>query len=462
MGYVVRMPKLGLEMEEGTVLELTFDEGDEVTEGDQIAEVESEKSVGEVEAREDGVLRRVYLAADDTVPPSTPMGIVAAPDADISDLEAEAEADLETEAPEEAEPATATGGGATADADASGGSGTAGGSAGTGADVRASPRAEKRAEELGVDLTTVEGSGPGGAITADDVEAAAESGGAAGEAGTEPADVRASPRAEKRAEELGVDLTAVEGTGPSGAITADDVEAAAQAGTGAAGEDEATEAAPGGPEAGAIRRIVPEDETSYRYGRATAVADGPAATALFETTEAVRSAFEERVTMTDVLAVVASVTLTNHPEINATYAGDTHQLQESRNLALAVDVAGDPTAGVIPGAGELSVTELVEARQELEGDGKAVPTFTLANAGEAESSGLLVNEPAVAALEVDPTGQRAVPSGDGVDLRPLVTASLTYDTRALDADDARGFLSSFFDHAESAPELVLGSYRGGE
>ena len=403
MGYVVRMPKLGLEMEEGTVLELTFDEGDEVTEGDQIAEVESEKSVGEVEAREDGVLRRVYLAPDDTVPPSTPMGIVAAPDADISDLETEAEADLETEAPEEAEPVTATGGGATADADASGGSGTVASGAGTGADVRASPRAEKRAEELGVDLTTVEGSGPGGAITADDVEAAAETG------------------------------------------------------TGAAGEAEAA-----GATAGEIRRIVPEDETSYRYGRATAVADGPAATALFETTEAVRSAFEDRVTMTDVLAVVASAALADHPEVNATYAGDTHQLQESRNLALAVDVAGDPTAGVIPDAGELSVTELVEARQELEGDGEAVPTFTLANAGEAESSGLLVNEPAVAALEVDPTGQRAIPSGDGVDLRPLVTASLTYDTRALDADDARGFLSSFLHHSESAPELVLGSYRGGE
>jgi pyruvate dehydrogenase E2 component (dihydrolipoamide acetyltransferase) len=461
MGYVVRMPKLGLEMEEGTVLEWTVDEGEEFAGGDQIAEVESEKSVGEVEAREDGVLRRVYLAVDDTVPPSTPMGIVAAPDADISDLESEAEADLESEAPEEAEPATATGGGATAEADAGGGSGAAAGSGGgsAGADVRASPRAEKRAEELGVDLTSVEGSGPGGAITADDVEAAAESG-AAGEAGTEPADVRASPRAEKRVEELGVDLTAVEGTGPGGAITADDVEAAAEAGV--ADEDEATEVAPGGPEAGAIRRIVPEDETSYRYGRATAVADGPAATALFETTEAVRSAFEERVTMTDVLAVVASAALGDHPEVNATYAGGTHQLQEARNLALVVDVAGDPTAGVIPGAGELSVTELVEARQELEGDGEAVPTFTLANAGDAESAGLLVNEPAVAALEVDPTGQRAVPSGDGVDLRPLVTASLTYDTRALDADDARGFLSSLFDHAESAPELVLGSYRGGE
>jgi pyruvate dehydrogenase E2 component (dihydrolipoamide acetyltransferase) len=401
MGYIVRMPKLGLEMEEGTLLDWMVEEGGEVTEGEQIAEVESEKSVGEVEAREDGVLRRMYLQVDETVPPSTPMGIVAAPDADISDLEAEAEADLEADeteqAAEGAEPATASSD--TAGADASAGGGTAGGSA----DVKASPRAEKRAEALGVDLTTVEGTGPQGAVTADDVEAAAE-------ADREAADTD----------------TPVER----------DTE---------------------------IRRIVLDDAAAHRYERATAVADEAAATALFETTEAVRSAFEESVTMTDVLAVVASAALADHPTVNATYSEGTHHLQKSQNLALAVDVEGDPTAGVIPAAGELSVAELVAARRDLAGgDRESVPTFTLANAGETDSEGLLVNEPAVAALAVDPTGQRSVPVEDGVDLRPLVTASLTYDTRALDAADAREFLATFFDRAEDAPALVLGTYRGGE
>ncbi len=469
MGYIVRMPKLGLEMKEGTLLEWTVAEGEEVAEGDQLAEIESEKSVAEVEAREGGVLRRVYLEVDQTVPPSTPIGILAAPDADISDLEAEAEADLAEEAPDvagvEAEAAASApeGGGAAESAAASaGGGGAAGGAsadASAGADVKASPRAEKRAEELGVDLSTVEGTGPQGAITADDVETAAESA-PASDASTEPADVKASPRAEKRAEELGVDLSTVEGTGPQGAITADDVEAAAEAQETAAA---AAESAPAARDTGEIRRIVPDDAAAYRHERATAVADEAGATALFETTEAVRSAFEERVTMTDVLAVVASAALADHPIVNATYAEGTHQLHESRNLALAVDIEGEPTAGVIPDADELSITELVEARQDLGGDGgEAVPTFTLANAGETDAEGRLVNEPAVAALEVDPTGQRAVPGNDGVDLRPLVTASLTYDTRALDGADAEAFLESFFDHAERASELVLGSYRGRE
>ena len=223
MAYIIKMPKLGLEMEQGTVLEWLFEPSDEVSEGDKIVEVESEKSIGEVEAREDGALRRVYVEEGEAVPPGEPIGILAAVDAEISDLEAEVEAELEAELEEEvtaaepAAPGTDAGSADTRDAASTAQSG--GGST----DVKASPRATKQAEELGVDLSTVEGTGPMDSITAEDVEAAA---GNTGER-TEP--LKASPRAEKRSEELGVDLTTVEGTGPMDSITAADVEAAADA-----------------------------------------------------------------------------------------------------------------------------------------------------------------------------------------------------------------------------------------
>ena len=170
MGYVIKMPKLGLEMEQGTLLEWHVTEGDTVKEGETIAEVESEKSIGEVDAREDGVLRLIDLQEGETVPPSTPIGIVAGADEDIADLEAEFEtigeeasepaetevdADETTASSSKSEPAEAV----TAETT----------SAST--DMRASPKAERRADELGVDLTTIEGTGPQGAITADDVEA---------------------------------------------------------------------------------------------------------------------------------------------------------------------------------------------------------------------------------------------------------------------------------------------------
>ncbi|MEF8902004.1 MAG: E3 binding domain-containing protein [Halovenus sp.] len=431
------MPKLGLEMEQGTVLEWLFEPSDEVSEGDKIVEVESEKSIGEVEAREDGALRRVYVEEGEAVPPGEPIGILAEVDAEISDLEAEVEAELEEELEEEvtaaepAAPGTDAGSADTRDAASTAQSG--GGST----DVKASPRATKQAEELGVDLTTVEGTGPMDSITAEDVEAAA---GNTGER-TEP--VKASPRAEKRSEELGVDLTTVEGTGPMDSITAADVEAAADAVSAAETADVS-------------------QTGSVRYQRATAVADTTAGSALLDTTEAVRSAFEQRVTVMDVVLVVASATLADRPLVNATYAESTHQLQENQNIALLADSDEGRDSVVIPSVAEKSLTDVVEAREARDGATEKTASFTLAHAADVESEGLLVNGPAVAGLEIDPSGQRAVPTDDGVDLRPLVTAKLTYDTRAIDGSEADAFLDRLFERAEQASELILGSYRGKE
>jgi len=86
MGYVVRMPKLGLEMDRGTLIEWRIDAGESVNEGDVIADIESEKTSAEVDSREDGVLRKTYLEPGETVEPGDPIGIVATNDEDISEL----------------------------------------------------------------------------------------------------------------------------------------------------------------------------------------------------------------------------------------------------------------------------------------------------------------------------------------------------------------------------------------
>jgi len=459
------MPKLGLEMEQGTVLEWTVRQGDEVSEGEMIAEVESEKSIGEVEAREDGTLRRVYAEEGDAVPPGTPIGIFAAPDADIADLEAEAEAELEGDAEtaesegETAATETAEASGAVAATpETAGGGGDDGsqtGDTGGGSDdVKASPRAQKRAEELGVDLAAVEGTGFDGAITEDDVEAAADAAESepAGEGDTE--EVKASPRAQKRAEELGVDLTTVDGTGFEGAITESDVEAAAEA------EPPVKRAER---QRGGVEWLSAERPELDRYERVTATADPPAGEALFETMEAVRTAFEQRVTMTDVALVLASTTLTEHAVMNGTFTESTHQVAEPQHIALVADINGS-VSGVIPDAANKSLTEIVDIRQSVDGESEPShqATFTVTNAAETDGSGRLINPPAVAALELDPTGERAVPGENGVTIQPLVTASLTYDTRAVGAGEAQAFLDGFFERAERASELVLGSYRGRE
>ncbi|WP_336346019.1 alpha/beta hydrolase fold domain-containing protein [Halalkalicoccus ordinarius] len=173
MGYIVKMPKLGLEMEQGTLLEWYVEEGETVEEGQTIAEVESEKSIGEIDAREDGVLRFIDLKEGATVPPGTPLAIVADAEEDITDLKAEFEneeatATTETETAGDetsGEPATSADGQADIEETES---------RTESSDVKASPRAKRRADELGVDITTIDGTGPQNAITVDDVEAAVD------------------------------------------------------------------------------------------------------------------------------------------------------------------------------------------------------------------------------------------------------------------------------------------------
>lgn len=493
MGYVVKMPKLGLEMERGVVLEWMVDVDEAVTEGDALVEVESEKSIGEVDVREDGALREVYVEEGQEVPPGTPIGIVAAPDTDISDLRAEAEADLQEDAPEfapsepadadttaaasETEAATATGEGSASetrseDATAQSAADESEPADATAEELKVSPRARTRAAELGVDLTSVDGTGPMGSITEGDVEAAADSasaeggGPSGGSAATE--EIRASPRAKKRAQELGVELAAIEGTGPMESITEADVEAAAESAAAETAAEPALESRPTPADAGEIQWVGPGDGLADRYQRTTAVASPAAANALFETMEAVRTAFEEQVTMTDVLVVLASVTLDDQPLMNGTYAEATHQVQETQNIALVADIDGDPVSVVVPDARNQSLTDVVETRRtadESPRDSDPTPnraTFTVANAAEAGATGRLINPPAVAALEIDPTGQRAVPNGDDVDLQPLVGGTLTVDRRAVGENEATAFLDRFFERAERASELVLESYRGRE
>lgn len=102
MSYIVRMPKLGLELKEGALLAWHVDEGAEIEADDLLAEVESEKAQAEVEAREDGVVRLISIPTGSTCEPGDPVGIVTGADEDIADLRAEVEGGGEDEGESEA------------------------------------------------------------------------------------------------------------------------------------------------------------------------------------------------------------------------------------------------------------------------------------------------------------------------------------------------------------------------
>ena len=84
MATIIKMPKMGATMKEGTLISWLVKEGDTVEEGDVIFEVETDKLSNEIEAYEDGVIRKILVEEGKTVPCQTPLAILAEADEDIS------------------------------------------------------------------------------------------------------------------------------------------------------------------------------------------------------------------------------------------------------------------------------------------------------------------------------------------------------------------------------------------
>jgi pyruvate dehydrogenase E2 component (dihydrolipoamide acetyltransferase) len=165
MAKEVRLPQLGQTMEEGTIVNCLIKVGDEITKGDVIFEIETDKATLEMESPADGFVKHILVNVDDTLPVGEPLiilgdkdeevpqdfvdslkGGAAAPAGTVQAAPAAAAEPVKVE-PEPAKPA---------------------------GKIMASPRAKKLAADLGVDLAAITGTGPAGKITEQDIKAAAD------------------------------------------------------------------------------------------------------------------------------------------------------------------------------------------------------------------------------------------------------------------------------------------------
>src|SRR3954452_24983162 len=184
MPTIVTMPKWGLTMTSGTITGWSREEGDPVTEGVPLLTVETEKAVDDVQAPATGVLRKIVATVGSEVPVMGAVAVITAPGEDLSDEDVQALV-------------ATTAGGAASASGAAPRAGREGLQAARDASgrVNASPAARKRAGELGIDLATVEATGPGGRITSEDVERAAQAEAAAAAAArAEGVELAAGPR----------------------------------------------------------------------------------------------------------------------------------------------------------------------------------------------------------------------------------------------------------------------------
>lgn len=169
MATYIEMPKLSDTMTEGTLIKWLVAEGDTVTPGDAIAEIETDKATMEMEAFDGGTLGKIYVEEGSKVALGTALGVLVEGDEEIPDAPAETTADAPAVDTEDASAEdAASGGGASSSEPAA--PAAAGVATTSGGRVKASPLARKVAEKKGIDISQVVGTGPGGRIVRADVE----------------------------------------------------------------------------------------------------------------------------------------------------------------------------------------------------------------------------------------------------------------------------------------------------
>jgi len=274
---------------------------------------------------------------------------------------------------------------------------------------------------------------------------------------------RATPRVRRVAEELGVDLARVEGSGPGGRILEDDVRAFAKGAPAAvaeAGADEEAIAVSG------IRRTIARrmSESAFTAPHAWLVVEADV-TELVKLRADEREAFRERtgvdLTYLPFAAHAVSQALSDHPYLNASWGEDQILLKKRVNLGVAVATDRGLLVPVVKDADRLSVAGLAQAMSELgekardkklQLDDVQGGTFTLDNTGAFGSiiSMPIVNLGQAAIISLEAITRRpAIMDDDVIAVRSIVNLCLSFDHRILDGHQAGAFLGDVVSRLEA-------------
>ncbi len=457
----IYMMKLGMTMTEGTVAEWHIPDGGEVKLGEDLYRLETEKVEMEVEAEAAGIVRHL-VPAEATVDPGAVVGWIYAADEEIPDVLPGGGAPAADAAPAAAEPAAAAAAAPAAPARAEG------------ERVPASPAARRLAKELGVDLATVTATGPRGRVTEDDVRTAHEAAAAAPAAAPAGTPAPASPLARKRAEALGVDLSSVTGTGPGGRITKEDVEAAAAGGAPAAVP--AVAAAPAAAREDEVmavrgmRKVIAE--RMYASLQETAQLTMDMDVAMDDCVKLRSQLIEEwagdsvRPSYTDIVMKAAAKALLDHPRMNAQFLGTEMNLRGEVHVGMAVALDEGLVVPVVRHVDQLGLKEIALESSRLAGlaregklglDDMAGGTFTVSTLGMfgVDSFTPILNPPEVGILGVNRLRDDVRWEGERPVRQKAMTLSLTWDHRALDGAPAAQFLASVRDYLEAPFRLLV-------
>jgi pyruvate dehydrogenase E2 component (dihydrolipoamide acetyltransferase) len=304
-------------------------------------------------------------------------------------------------------------------------------------EIRSSPAARRLARELGLEIAqvarTLEGDGP---ITESDVRDAMKA-----SVCDERRAVLATPLARRMAENEGLDLSRIAGSGPQGKVTKADVLQAMETAS-----DGTTIPFIGMREA--IAESMMESLRTTAQLTLTAPAD---VTQLVSVREALRQRWQERVGYNELIVKAVALALREHPLLNSTLAGDEIVLLSNVDVGVAVAVEDGLIVPIIRAADEKGVLDIHRELQEFQRcarQGSLSPdqvtggTFTVTNLGSygVDAFTPILNQPQVAILGVGQIAREPSVVGDEIVPRSKVTLSLTIDHRVVDGAPGAAFL----------------------
>lgn len=426
MIHEVTMPAMGADMTEGTVVKWLKSEGDEVSRGDKLAEIETDKTVVEMEAYNAGILRRIVLGDGTKAPVGSLLAYIGDADDELPTIEETAVVEevavvsepepmqSEVVAPEpvvvEAAPVAAPVVAAPVVPTVEGGR------------IKASPLARRLAREQGFDLAAIPGTGPGGRITRDDV------------LGFKPAPAFAPS---------GVGMAA-----PSVMMDGSDVELTTMR--------------------QAIARVTRRsmDEAPHYY--VTTGIDMTDAMSFRAQLNAEIAESGVRVSVNDMIIKALAMAIVKHPKWNTTFESDRLAGNDSVNIGVAIALEAGLIVPALIGVHNMSLMDVANASKSLgnraRGDGGTLTqeeltagTFSTSNLGMfgIDTFAAIIVPPQAGILAVGAVKPTPVVQGSDIVVRQMMNATISADHRVGDGAEAAVLMNEVKDNLERPLRLIL-------
>lgn len=474
MAEIIIMPKLGFNMNEGKLVQWYKSEGEEITKGEPLFSVETDKTNMDIEATSDGVVKKLLIEEGDQIPVTLPIAVIGSADEDVSAAVADAKAQLAAGGADVSDVDEAAAVAEQAEAPAEAKTPAAAPKTADGV-IKITPRARRVAAEndLAVEDLAIEGTGwQGGICEKDILEYLASN------------KVKATPVAAAMAKAEGIDLADIKGSGVNGKIMKEDVEkviAAAKKAV-AAAEDQAHagagEITPDGKEIGekvpyaGVRKVIGDRLAESKFTAPhlyfTQKVNMEDVLALRKKVNEVQ---DKKTSVTDFIAKAVIMTLKKYPEMNSSLVGETIERYKSINLGIAV---ASPTGLIVPNiknSQDMSVVEISKASTplfdkaragKLAVDEYAGGTFTISNLGMfgIENFTAIINPPEVGILSISSTKDEpfVVTKEDGtkeIQIKPMMNIQLTVDHRIIDGLLAAQFVTNVRNLLENPISLMV-------